>query len=72
MNISLRTEDTRIEINNNKNKEINNEDYKEKILISSSEDSIDNSDFLIERDNNSKHSFNNKNIINTDSSRKRI
>ena len=72
MNISLRTEDTRIEINNNKNKEINNEDYKEKILISSSEDSIDNSDYLIERDNNSKHSFNNKNIINTDSSRKRI
>ena len=71
MNISLRTEDTEI-VSNNKNKEINNEDYKEKILISSSEDSLDNSDYLIERDNNSKHSFNNKNIINTDSSRKRI
>ena len=72
MNISLRTDDTRIELSNNKNKEINNDDYKEKILISSNEDSIDNSDYLIERDNHSKHSFNNKNVINTDSSRKRI
>jgi hypothetical protein len=62
MNISLRSDDTKIEINN-----------KEKVLIFSYEDSYNNDDDnLIKKEREKKNPLSDNNIISTDGSWKKI